>query len=171
MSAGRCAGSTPRSGTFEEKGVPVCKLVGGEPERLAVYGSSMSRDIEPEAEAERLVELQAEKGYDAFKIWVGSWDSRGNDEDAWPERSEKLVPIVREPVGEDTVLFVDANSAYSPAGALELERETLAPNGVVHFEEPYPYWELDLTEEVREGAETPVAGGEQDCLQTVGADR
>ena len=145
------------------QGAPVCELIGGEPRPLDVYGSSMRRDIEPADEAERLAALR-EQGYDAFKIRVGAGDSKGEDEDAWPGRSEELVPAVREAVGEETTLFVDANSAYSPAGALELDRETLAPNDVAHFEEPCPYWELDWTAEVRENAETTVAGGEQDCF-------
>jgi L-alanine-DL-glutamate epimerase-like enolase superfamily enzyme len=148
----------------KRRGAPVCELVGGEPERLAVYGSSMRRDIDPDDEAERLATLRAERGYDAFKIRVGAWGSKGADEDEWPGRTEELVPAVRGAVGDDAVLFVDANSAYTPERALEIDREVLAPNGVDHFEEPCPYWKLDWTAEVRERAETPVAGGEQDCF-------
>ncbi|MFB6201044.1 MAG: mandelate racemase/muconate lactonizing enzyme family protein, partial [Halorhabdus sp.] len=149
----------------KRQGVPVCELIGGEPRPLDVYGSSMSREIEPAAEAERLAALRESKGYDAFKIRVGGWGSKGEDEDAWPGRSEDLVPAVREAIGEEATLFVDANSAYTPEGALELDREVLAPNDVAHFEEPCPYWELDWTEEVRENAATAVAGGEQDCFR------
>ncbi len=148
----------------KEVGAPVCELIGGEPEPLAVYGSSMRRDISPEDEAARLARLQDEHGYEAFKIRVGAVDSWGSDEDAWEGRSEELVPTVRSALAEDTVLFVDANSAYSPSGALELDRTVLAPNGIAHFEEPCPYWKLDWTAAVRDGASTPVAGGEQDCF-------
>jgi len=148
----------------KKEGVPVCELIGGKPTSLDLYASSMRRDIEPEAEAERLARLRNEKGYDAFKIRIGSWDSKGADEDAWPGRTEELVPTVRDAIGDDAVLFVDANSAYSPDRALEVDREVLAPNDVAHFEEPCPYWELDWTTEVREKSETTVAGGEQDCF-------
>ncbi len=148
----------------KQHGAPVCSLLGGEPNALDVYGSSMRRDITPEAEAERLARLQAEHGYEAFKIRVGASHTKGEDADEWDGRSEELVPTVREAVGDDTVLFVDANSAYTAEGALELDREVLAPNDVAHFEEPCPYWELDWTATVREHAETPVAGGEQDCF-------
>jgi L-alanine-DL-glutamate epimerase-like enolase superfamily enzyme len=147
----------------KRQGEPVCALLGAEPAELAVYGSSMRRDIAPEAEANRLARLR-EAGFEAFKIRVGGSTSVGDDEDEWDGRSAAVVPAVREAVGEDATLFVDANSAYTAAGALELDREVLAPNGVAHFEEPCPYWELDWTEEVREGAETTVAGGEQDCF-------
>jgi len=147
----------------KREGKAVCELLGGSPESLAVYGSSMRRDITPEAEAERLARLR-EEGYEAFKIRVGGSDSVGDDEDEWPGRSEAVVREVREAVGDDAVLFVDANSAYTPERALELDSEVLAPNDVAHFEEPCPYWELDWTEEVRERTHTTVAGGEQDCF-------
>jgi L-alanine-DL-glutamate epimerase-like enolase superfamily enzyme len=39
----------------------------------------------------------------------------------------------------------------------------LEANGVAHFEEPCPYWELDQTREVREALTLDVTGGEQDC--------
>jgi len=145
------------------RGVPVCEPVGGDPQPLEVYGSSMRRDIDPDDEADRLATLQEERDYDAFKIRVGGSESIGDD-DEWPGRSEQLVPAVRDALGEDAVIFVDANSAYTSAGALELDREVLTPNDVAHFEEPCPYWELDWTAEVRENAETAVAGGEQDCF-------
>ena len=38
----------------------------------------------------------------------------------------------------------------------------LEDNGVCHFEEPCPYWELEWTAEVAAALDVPVAGGEQD---------
>jgi L-alanine-DL-glutamate epimerase-like enolase superfamily enzyme len=43
----------------------------------------------------------------------------------------------------------------------------LQDHGVVHFEEPCPYWELDWTAEVTRALELDVTGGEQDCDLTV----
>src|SRR5437868_2659781 len=40
----------------------------------------------------------------------------------------------------------------------------LEQHGVVHFEEPCPYWELEWTAEVAAALDVDVAGGEQDCL-------
>jgi L-alanine-DL-glutamate epimerase-like enolase superfamily enzyme len=39
----------------------------------------------------------------------------------------------------------------------------LQDNGIGHFEEPCPYWEVDQTAEVRAALALDVAGGEQDC--------
>jgi L-alanine-DL-glutamate epimerase-like enolase superfamily enzyme len=62
-------------------------------------------------------------------------------------------------------LLVDANSAYTPRKAIEVGR-LLESYGVVHFEEPCPYWELEWTAEVARALDLDVAGGEQDCLLT-----
>ena len=39
----------------------------------------------------------------------------------------------------------------------------LEDNGVCHFEEPCPYWELDWIAEATAALELDVTGGEQDC--------
>ncbi|MFB6139492.1 MAG: mandelate racemase/muconate lactonizing enzyme family protein [Halosimplex sp.] len=141
---------------------PVVSLLGGEPTEVPAYGSSMRRDIDPADEAERLAQLREEKGYEAFKIRVGGSDSVGDDEDEWPGRSAEVVSTAREALGDDVELFVDANSAYTPERAIEFGREVLAPNDVVHYEEPCPYWELEQTATVTEALDIPVTGGEQD---------
>src|SRR5947208_8881474 len=56
----------------KREGKSVCELLGGTPRKLRVYASSMKRDITPEAEAERLLRLRGEHGYDAFKFRIGA---------------------------------------------------------------------------------------------------
>jgi L-alanine-DL-glutamate epimerase-like enolase superfamily enzyme len=72
------------------------------------------------------------------------------------------VPAVRQALGDDAALLVDANSCYSPHKAIEIGR-MLEDHGVCHFEEPCPYWELEWTREVAEALDVDVTGGEQDC--------
>jgi len=144
------------------EGKPVCSLLGGEPRPLVAYGSSMRRDIKPEDEAARLARLRDQKGFRAFKIRIGK--VCGHDQDQWPGRTEALVPAVRKAIGQEVALLVDANSCYTPRKAIEVGR-MLEDNGVCHFEEPCPYWELEWTAEVAAALDVPVAGGEQDnCL-------
>ena len=141
-------------------GKSVCELIGGRPRALRVYASSMKRDITPEQEAERFVRLRGEHGYDAFKFRVAA--EVGHDIDQWPGRSEAIVPAVRKALGDEVALLVDANSGFSPKRAIEIGR-MLEDNGVSHFEEPCPYWELEQTREVSEALDLDVTGGEQDC--------
>lgn len=142
------------------EGKSVCELLGGRPRALRVYGSSMKRDITPEDEAARLARLRDSHGYDAFKFRVGS--ECGHDVDEWPGRSEAIVPAVREALGGDVALLVDANSCYTPKRAIELGH-MLQDHGICHFEEPCPYWELEWTKEVTDALDLDVTGGEQDC--------
>jgi L-alanine-DL-glutamate epimerase-like enolase superfamily enzyme len=142
-----------------ERGAAVCDLVGGTPRPIRAYGSSMRRDVAPEAEADRLRACRDEQGFDAFKIRIGS--AMGEDADQWPGRTEAVVAAVRDAL-PDADLLVDANSCYSAERAVEVGREVLEPNGVVHFEEPCPYWDVDATARVREALDLDVAGGEQD---------
>ncbi|WP_240419584.1 mandelate racemase/muconate lactonizing enzyme family protein [Paenibacillus periandrae] len=144
----------------KREGKSVCELLGGKPRRLSVYGSSMSRNIKPEEEAERLVRLQDKYGIRAFKIRIA--DNFGNDVDRWPGRTEAIVPTVRKAIGDDTILLVDANSGYTPKRAIEVGR-MLEQYNVGHFEEPCPYPELEWTAEVAAALTVPVSGGEQDC--------
>jgi len=146
------------------EGRSVCELLGGAPRRIRAYASSMRRDITPEEEADRLLALRDRFGFDAFKFRVGS--ECGRDADEWPGRTEEIVPLMRRRLGDAVDLLADANSCYSPARAIEVGR-LLQDNGVRHFEEPCPYWELEQTREVAEALDLDVAGGEQDCFMPV----
>ena len=138
----------------------VCELLGGTPRPFRVYGSSMRRDITPEDEANRLLRYRDQYGYDAFKFRVGK--ECGHDEDEWPGRSEAIVKEVSTALDGEALLLVDGNSGFRPRKAIELGKY-MADYGVVHFEEPCPYWELEWTKQVRDALEIDVTGGEQDC--------
>ncbi len=142
------------------EGKPVVALLGGKPGRLRAYASSMKRDITPESEALRFRRLRDAAGFDAFKFRVGA--ECGHDVDEWPGRTEAIVPAIRKALGPDAALLVDANSGFSPARAIEVGR-LLESEGVEHYEEPCPYWQLEQTRQVTEALEVAVTGGEQDC--------
>ncbi len=147
-------------------GQSVCALLGGAPRPLPVYGSSMRRDITPAQEAARLADLQQAHGYTAFKFRIAR--ECGHDQDEWPGRTAAVVPALRRALGDDTRLLVDANCGYSPARAIEVGR-WLNDYGIVHFEEPCPYWEYEQTAAVTRALQPlaiQVAGGEQDCSVT-----
>ena len=147
----------------KREGKSICALLGGTPRAVRVYGSSMRRDITPRDEAERLVRLRGELGYDAFKFRIGR--ECGHDRDQWPGRTEAVVAEVAGALGGEADLLVDANSGYTPARAIEVGR-MLADHGIRHFEEPCPYWEPEQTREVTRALaplDVDVTGGEQDC--------
>jgi L-alanine-DL-glutamate epimerase-like enolase superfamily enzyme len=148
----------------KDRGMPVVALLGGTPGPLRAYASSMKRDITPAAEAERFLRLRDAHGFDAFKFRVGA--ECGHDVDEWPGRTEAIVPAIRRALGPDAALLVDGNGGFSPPRAIAVGR-LLESDGVEHFEEPCPYWELEQTKEVADALDVAVAGGEQDCELTV----
>ena len=145
-------------GRIEKK--PVVSLLGGDPGRLKIYGSSMKRDITPQAEADRFMRLQDSLGIKAFKYRIGA--ECGRNEDEWPGRSEEIIRTINKNVDVNTSKLVDANSCFTPSRAIELGL-LLEENGVTHYEEPCPYWEPDQTLEVTNALKIDVTGGEQDC--------
>lgn len=145
-------------------GQPVAALLGG-PVRdpVPMYASSMKRDISPEDEAERLSRLVREQGFRAVKLRIGAGPhaSMGADQDIYPGRTEALVQTVRNALGDDVRINVDANSSYSAHKAIRVGR-MLEKFNVFHFEEPCPYPDIESTREVAAALDVYVAGGEQD---------
>lgn len=74
-------------------------------------------------------------------------------------RDLERVATVREAVGQDCALLVDANHAYNAATAVRVARG-LERFGVLWFEEPVPPEDRDGYRAVRRAAAVPVAGGE-----------
>jgi L-alanine-DL-glutamate epimerase-like enolase superfamily enzyme len=138
-------------------GLPVYRLLGGlYRERVRVYASYMSRDLTPQAYAERAAAAM-EGGFSGVKIKIGerfAFDAKDPDED------EALVRAVRAAVGPKAELLVDANSGYSVHTAIKVGR-MLERYGVFHFEEPIPYTDLEGMAQVAAALDIPVAVGEQ----------
>ena len=106
--------------------------------------------------------LRDQFGFDAFKFRVGA--ECGHDVDEWPGRTEQIVPAMRKALGDKVALLADANSGFSPKRAIEVGR-MLEDNGISHFEEPCPYWELEQTKEVA----TPSTSTSQAASRTAGS--
>ncbi len=146
------------------RGLPLCALLGGSaPEcGLRVYASSLYFGPTDGvlAQARRMVA----QGFRALKAKIG----RG------PEQDLELLAAVRDAVGPEVDLLVDANRAYDLPGALRL-CEGMAPLGATWFEEPFPYaadaartWACDAVDErgiaqyreLRAATDIAVTGGE-----------
>jgi len=76
-------------------------------------------------------------------------------------RDLELVPLVREALGPDIVLYADANSSYDVATAIRIGR-LMEEYGYGFFEEPVQFDYLEETRQVADAIDIPVAGGEQE---------
>jgi L-alanine-DL-glutamate epimerase-like enolase superfamily enzyme len=128
-------------------GQPVYKLLGGYRDEMPAYASTNTLDsVEEYAELAR--ECVA-KGYRAFKLHI--WGR--------PEDDVAACRIVRETVGNDVVLMLDASSQYSVEQALWVGR-ALEELDYYWLEEPIDHYNLSGLADLGRKLRIPLAVGE-----------
>jgi len=139
------------------------ELLGGVIRReVPFYVASGRRDTTPQQEVDHLKSLIEETGARAVKFRVGGRMSRNAD--ATPGRTEKLIPLARQTLGQEIAIHADSNSSYDPPKAIQIGR-MLEDIKAVYFEEPCPFDHLGDTKRVADALTIPVAGGEQEYSQ------
>ncbi len=133
-------------------GLPIHKLLGG-PFRKEVraYATGLYHRQVPDQAAALAEEATgyAAEGFQAMKLKVGF----GVEEDV------RNVRAVREAIGPERLLMVDANHAYDAREAIRLGR-LIEPYEIYWFEEPVVPEDLDGYLQVKQALRIPIAGGE-----------
>jgi D-galactarolactone cycloisomerase len=133
-------------------GVPVHRLLGG-PLRSEVQAYATGLYRRKSGDPLRYLAEEAAgyvaDGFKAVKLKVGF----GVEEDAAVTRA------VREAIGPDIALMVDANHAYDAVAAIRLGRMIEADN-IAWFEEPVPPEDVAGYRAVKAAISIPIAGGE-----------
>jgi L-alanine-DL-glutamate epimerase-like enolase superfamily enzyme len=129
---------------------------------VALYVASGRRDTTPEQEIDHLKELVGKSGARALKFRVGGRMSR--NEDASPDRTARLIPLVRKTFGDAMDIHADSNSSYDAAHAIPVGR-MLEEVGALYFEEPCEFDDFEGTKAVADALTIPVAGGEQEASE------
>lgn len=126
-------------------GVPIHRLLGGRrvPDITLAYLVTADH---PE-EAGDIARRGLEAGYAAFKVKVGIHGPAGD---------LAAVRAVREAIGDDRFLWVDANQGYTPDQALRQAR-ALEELGVAVFEQPVPADAISGLQRLVAGSPLPVA--------------
>jgi L-alanine-DL-glutamate epimerase-like enolase superfamily enzyme len=133
-------------------GVPVRRLWGVSPAEVPVYGSggfTTYDDLQLRAQLDGWLEL----GLPRMKIKIGEEHGHRVDRDL------ARVRQVRDTVGEDVEVFVDANGGYSVGQARHVAR-ALEDLGVTWFEEPVSSDDVPGLQSVRASTTVDVAAGE-----------
>jgi L-alanine-DL-glutamate epimerase-like enolase superfamily enzyme len=132
--------------------LPLCELLGRAHDVVEVYGSGGFTSMDEGALCAQLAGWVAD-GIRRVKMKVGTaW---GTDETADLRRATR----VREAIGADADLFVDANGGYQRKQAIRLE-PAFRELGVTWFEEPVSSDDLAGLHEVRAVAGCDIAAGE-----------
>ena len=134
--------------------LPLYQLLGGKTNnKIPVYGYGMMLQKKSVEELCELFKKEAnqikEKNFKAMKMKVG----------LGPKEDLKLVSAVREVIGDNFKLMVDANHAYNKNDALYVGRG-LDEMEIYWFEEPVAPEDYDGYKELKEKLKTNIAGGE-----------
>jgi muconate cycloisomerase len=126
-------------------GVPVSSLLGGARRDAIALGWIISSESHDAARAS--IAEGRDRKYRGFKVKIGLHGER--DDIA-------SVQAVREAIGDDAFLWVDANQGYTVDVALRVDR-ALAELGVAAFEQPLPANDIDGLRRLRDRARVPIA--------------
>ena len=134
--------------------LPLYQLLGGKTNnKIPVYGYGMMLQKKTVEELCELFKKEAnqikEKNFKAMKMKVG----------LGPKDDLKLVSAVRQVIGDNFKLMVDANHAYNKNDALYVGRG-LDEMDIYWFEEPVAPEDYDSYKELKEKLKTNIAGGE-----------
>ncbi|NVL91862.1 MAG: mandelate racemase/muconate lactonizing enzyme family protein [Desulfobacterales bacterium] len=136
-------------------GLPVYKLLGGAYRNKAhVYATGLYQPQNVPSIEDALVEEALgykEDGFFAMKLKVGYGI----------ETDMRYVKAVREAIGNDIVLMVDANHAYNAVEAIRLAKE-MEKYDVYWLEEPVPPEDIEGYIEVKQKSNILIAGGEDE---------
>ncbi|MBD3267777.1 mandelate racemase/muconate lactonizing enzyme family protein, partial [bacterium] len=133
---------------------PVGELFGGIIRReIPIYCASGNRHTSPQDEAKILANLVEKTGAKAVKFKVGGRMSK--DTDSIPGRSEALIPLARQTLGDDIAIHADSNGSYGVKKAIEIGKR-LQDINAIFFEEPCEFDHLEETKQVADALKIPV---------------
>ncbi|WP_116084900.1 mandelate racemase/muconate lactonizing enzyme family protein [Tropicimonas sp. IMCC34011] len=134
--------------------VPIYRLIGGDRTEVPVYASGGWTSYDDDALIEEMTGMVAE-GYGIVKFKVGVEGGRNIRRDV--ERVRK----VREAVGPDIGILVDANNAFDAATAVQLANR-IREYDILAFEEPVFADDIPGLRRFQQGTDVPVATGEHE---------
>ncbi len=129
-------------------GVPVYKLLGGLSNEKIPLGFVMSSDTAEEVAAEGKRLLAA--GYHCLKLKVGA-QSAGDD--------IETIAALREAVGADTRILIDANGGWNYSQALHILKK-VEKYDIFEAEQPVPWWDIDGLARLRGRVNVPIFADE-----------
>ena len=138
----------------KKSNLPLYQLLGGKTnDKIPVYGYGMMLQKKTVQELCELFKNEAsqikEKNFKAMKMKIGMG----------PKEDLKLVSAVRDTIGSEFKLMVDANHAYNKNDALYVGKG-LDEMNIYWFEEPVAPEDYESYKELKEKLKTNIAGGE-----------
>jgi L-alanine-DL-glutamate epimerase-like enolase superfamily enzyme len=134
--------------------LPLSRLLGGNRTRMPVYASGGWTSYDDDQLVDEMKGMVA-RGFSAIKFKVGF------DGGQRPARDVERVRKVREAVGPDIRLLVDANNCFDAASAIQLANR-IREFDITLFEEPVFADDIPGLARFRRGTDIPLATGEHE---------
>ena len=153
-----CALSAIDNALWDLKGkifdVPLYRLLGGNKTSVPVYASGGWTSYDDDRLVEEMCEI-AKRGYKALKFKVGVEGGQNINRDVVRVRK------VREAIGPDIKILVDANNCFEAATAVQLANR-IREYDITLFEEPVFADDIPGLSRFRRGTDIPLATGEHE---------
>ncbi|MEM9821365.1 MAG: dipeptide epimerase [Bacteroidota bacterium] len=127
----------------KSKGMPLYQMLGGGNEGMVVTDMTVSLNGVPEMVAQAMRFARA--GFPVLKIKLGGT----------PEEDVKRIVAIRQAIGMELPLRIDANQGWTVDAAIGILR-ALAPYHIQHCEAPVPRWNRLGLVEVRQQSPIPI---------------
>jgi len=134
----------------QQAGVPLYKYLGGENDKeiRIDYTVSLGETAKMVEDAKKIIA----GGFEIIKIKVGHSK----------EKDVESIRLIREAIGPDILLRLDANQGWSAAETPQILKE-LVPYNIQHCEEPIPRWDFMELPEIRKNSPIPIMADETCC--------
>jgi L-alanine-DL-glutamate epimerase-like enolase superfamily enzyme len=124
------------------------------------------RTLDPEESLALIQQDNEEIGSKAIKVRAGRGDNLGQNNENAPDRTEKLIRMAREVLGDDMVLMIDGNGSYDVKEALRIGR-ILEEYNYYWYEEPVPWTWYEEQAHIARNLNITMAGGEEEFSERV----
>lgn len=135
-------------------GLPVCRLLGGNLTRVPVYASGGWTSYSDDQLVDEMKSMVA-RGFKHIKMKVGFDGGRQ------PNRDVQRVRKVRDAVGPEIQILIDANNCFDAATAIKLANR-IRECDITLFEEPVFADDIPGLAKFRRGTDIPLATGEHE---------
>jgi len=129
------------------RGVPLWEMLGGASDRVRL---SWMLALRPVSEMVREAESFLAKGIKAFKVKVG----------LEPQKDIEVIKALRENLGDEVLLYADANMAYEDTNIAIRTIQKMQDHGLAFIEEPLPVWDRRGRLKLAGSLSIPIMGDE-----------
>lgn len=133
----------------QDAGLPLYAFLGGSKNKGIITDYTVSID-EPKKMAEDAAKIKA-NGFQVIKVKLGQY-----------KKDVERIKLIREAVGMEMPLRIDANQGWNVAEAIHILNE-LAPYNIQHCEEPIPRWDYIELAGIRKQSPIKIMADESCC--------